>query len=119
MELKIYTDDTFTEVREIKKCDKIKIPYRVAQHVVKLITGMDLKDNDKILHAILDSEEQVTAVVRATFGLRDEDLEFVDFMALGEVAKEIISYVVQKMADMGIRIAGPAENFLTATAATI
>ena len=119
MELKIYTDASMTEVREIKRCARIKIPYRVAQYVVKIISDMDMKDNDKILRTVLESEKQLTAIVQATFGLQDEDLEHVDFMELGDVAKEIITFVVQKMADMGIRIDGPAENFLSATAATI
>ena len=119
MELKIYTDETMTEIREVKTCSRIKIPYRVGQYVINLISNMDLKDNDKVLHAVLDSEKQITAVVQATFGLKDEDLEYVDLMELGDVAKEIVGYVVQKMADMGIRIEGVAENFLTATAATI
>lgn len=104
MKLTIYTDETFCEVREVRERDRMKIPYRVGQHVVNLISTMDLNDEQQIIRSVLDSEEQITAVVRATFGLTDADLDHVDMMELADLGREIIAFVVQKMADMGVSL---------------
>lgn len=102
MELKIYTDETFTVVREVRTAERMRIPYRVGQYVVNVISSLDLNDDQEVLHKVLDSEEQITAVVRATFGLTDEDLDHVDIMELTDLAKEIIAFVVNKMAELGV-----------------
>lgn len=110
MKLTIYTDETFCEVREVRERDRMKIPYRVGQHVVNLISAMDLNDEQQIIRSVLDSEDQITAVVRATFGLSDEDLDHVDAMELADLGREIIAFVVQKMADMGVALEGSDPN---------
>lgn len=101
MQLKIYTDETFTEVREVKECERIKIPYRVGQYVVRLIPTLDLTDDTKVLNQLLESEEYITAIVRATFGLKEADLEYIDILDLTDAAKQIIEYVAGKMAELG------------------
>lgn len=110
MELKIYTDETFTEVREVRTCDRIKVPYRVGQYVVKLIPELDLTDDQKVLNQVLSSEEHITAIVRATFGLKDEDLDFIDMIELGALARQIIEYVAGKMAELGVSVPGADPN---------
>lgn len=110
MKLTIFTDETFCEVREVRERDRMKIPYRVGQHVVNLISTMDLNDEQKIIRSVLDSEEQITAVVRATFGLSDDDLDHVDMMELADLGREIIAFVVQKMADMGVSLEAGSPN---------
>lgn len=102
MKLTIYTDPSFREVREVREVPRIRVPYRVGQHVVKLIQDLDLTDNVAILRKALGTEEQITAVVCATFGLADEDLDCVDAMELADTAKEIVAYVVDKMAELGV-----------------
>ena len=104
MRITIYQDDTYTEIRETREADRLKVPFRVGQYVVNTLSKMDFKDEQKILDAVLDSEEQITKIVKATFGLTDEDLETVDMIELGDVAKEIISFVVSKIAEMGVNI---------------
>lgn len=104
LKLTIYANDTYTDIREERTAQRIKIPYRVAQYVINLIPTLDLRDGDSILRHVLSSEDEITKVVRATFGITDEDLEYVDIVELGDVAKEIVNYVVQKLADMGIRL---------------
>lgn len=113
LKLKVYTDDTYTEVREVREAERIRIPYRVAQYVVNLIPTLDLRDGESILHHVLSSEEEITKVVRATFGLKEDDLEYIDTMELTDVAREITGFVMQKLADMGIRLGGNSENFQT------
>lgn len=113
MKLTIYTDPSFREVREVREVPRIRIPYRVGQHVVNLIANADLTDDQQILRAALGSEAQITAVVCATFGLTDEDLDHVDTMELADTAQEIIDYVVNKMAEMGVSLGGNDPNAQT------
>ena len=110
MKLTIYTDETFCEVREVRERDRMKIPYRVGQHVVNLISTMDLNDEKQIIRSVLESEEHITAVVRATFGLADDDLDHVDMMELADLGREIIAFVVRKMADMGVSLEAGSPN---------
>ena len=104
MKLTIYTDETFTDVREVKECERIKIPYRVGQYVVKLIPALDLNDDQKVLNQVLESEEYITAIIRATFGLKEEDLDYIDIMELTDTAKQIIAFVLNKMAELGVGV---------------
>lgn len=101
MQLNIYTDDTYTTIKETRQRDKIKIPYRVGQYVLEAIRTVDLESDQEILDCLLDSEEQITKVVRATFGLVDEDLDHVDAMELAELVQQIMAFVVQKMGKLG------------------
>lgn len=113
MKLKIYTDDTFTEVREEREVERMKIPYRVSQHVVNILSSVDLDNDKEVLSKVLESEAQITAVVRATFGLTDEDLDGVDTMDLADLAKEIIGFVANKMAELGVSVEGFGPNSQT------
>lgn len=110
MKLTIYTDDAFCDVREVRERDRMKIPYRVGQYVVNMLSSMDINDEQQIIQRVLDSEEQITAVVRATFGLTDNDLDHVDMMELADLGREIIGFVVQKMADMGVSLEADDPN---------
>lgn len=110
MKLTIYTDESFTAVREVREADRMKIPYRVGQYVVNAIAKTGLEDEQKLVKLLLDSEEQLTAVVRATFGLSDEDLNGIDVMELADLGREIIGFVVGKMAEMGVSIGAESPN---------
>lgn len=110
MKLTIYTDPSFREVREVREVPRLRVPYRVGQHIVKLIQNLNLDDNQQILRTALGSEEALTAVVCATFGLADEDLDCVDAMELADTAKEIVAYVVNKMADLGVSFGDDSPN---------
>lgn len=117
MKLHIYTDEAMTEVREIRERDRMKIPYRVGQYVIKAISTTDLNNDQDVLRKVLESEEQITAVVRATFGLSDEDLDHIDLMELADLAREIIGYVVGKIGELGAGVEGDGPN-ATAPATT-
>ena len=116
MKLTIYTDPSFREVREVREVPRIRVPYRVGQHVINLLQGLDLDDNKEILQKALGAEEQITAVVCATFGLADEDLDCVDAMELADTAKEIAAYVLRKFADLGVSLGGDSPNAKTPAA---
>lgn len=108
MKLTIYTDESMTEVREVREVPRMKIPYRTATAVLNMLGDLDLEKMNEtaILGMVLKNERHLTAVVRATFGLAEEDLERVDVVELGDLAREIVAYVVQKMADLGVDLGG-------------
>ena len=101
MRLTIYQDDTFTDIRETRECDKIKIPYRVGQYVINIMGKIDYTDEKQLVDAVLDSEEQITKIVKATFGLTEDDLETVDLAELYETARQIINFVLSKFTELG------------------
>ena len=109
MKLNIYTNDTFTEVKETRECDKIKIPYRVGQYVVNVLANTNLDDDMEVIKKALDSEQQITKIVRATFGLKEEELDNIDIVELTETAQQIVDFVLEKMAEMGLKF-GEGEN---------
>lgn len=104
MKLTIYTDESFSTVREVREVPRMKVPYRTAEAVLALFVDMDLEhmDQSKVLAVVLKNTQLITSVVRATFGLPEEDLPFIDLMELGDLAREIITYVMGKIAELGI-----------------
>lgn len=122
MKLTIYTDESMTEVREVREVPRMKIPYRTATAVMNMLGDLDLENMNEmaILGMVLKNEYHLTRVVRATFGLDESDLDFVDVVEMGDLAKDIVAYVVQKMADLGIDLGGDsdpnAQELATATA---
>lgn len=111
MKLTIYTDESMSAVREVREVARMKIPYRTGQHVINMLENLDLENmsGEAVLGMVLKNEYHLTRVVRATFGLAEEDLECVDVVELGDLAREIVSYVVQKMADLGISLGGDSD----------
>ena len=102
LKLNSYTDETYTEVRETRERERVKIPYSVTKYVLGALQDLDFNDGDKVLRRVLASEEQLTLVVRATFGLTVEDLDFVDTLEMADTATQIINFVIDKMAELGI-----------------
>ncbi len=120
MKLTIYTDGSMTQAREVREVPRMKIPYRTATAVLNMLAGLDLENMNEmaILGMVLNNEKHITAVVRATFGLAEEDLEYIDVVEMGDLAKEIVAYVVQKMADLGVSLGDNDPNAKTLAQAT-
>ena len=120
MKLTIYTDESMTTVREVREVARMKIPYRTSEAVVEMLGDVDLEKMNEmaILGMLLKNWRHITAVVRATFGLAEEDLEYIDTLELTDLAKEIISWVVGKMAEMGVDIGGESAPNAPAQAQT-
>lgn len=111
MKLTIFTDGSMREVREVREVPRMKIPYRTAQHVINMLENLNLDSmsNEAVLGMVLKNEHHLTRVVCATFGLAEEDLECVDVVELGDLAREIVAYVIQKMSDLGISLGGDSD----------
>lgn len=104
MRLTIYADEALATVREVREVPRMKIPYRTAEAVLDLMADIDLEKMTEtaILGMVLKNKHHLTAVVRATFGLSEEDLALVDICELGDLAREIVGFVVNKMAELGV-----------------
>ena len=101
MKLTIFTDESLTTVREEREVPRMKVPYRTADAVLDMLADIDFHNVDeyKIISLVLKNKKHLTTVVCATFGLSEEDLACIDIMELGDLAKEIVRYVVEKIAE--------------------
>ena len=102
MKLRIYTDEYLGTVQEERVVEELKIPYRTADAVLDALSDLDLEkvDEYKILSVVLKNKHHITTVVRATFGLSEEELGRVNILELGALAKEIIQYVMGQVAQL-------------------
>lgn len=109
MKLKIYTDESLTQVREEREVPRMKVPYRTADAVLDMLSDLDFENLDeyKVINLVLKNKKHLTTVVRATFGLTEDDLACIDLLELGDLAREIIRFVVEKMAELGVGESGP------------
>lgn len=106
MKLTIYTDASLAMEREVREVTRMKVPYRTADAVLDMLAALDLENMNeyKVLALVLRNKHHLTTVVRATFGLAEEDLECIDLMELGDLAREIIRFVLEKMAELGLDV---------------
>lgn len=109
MKLTIFTDESLTQVREVREVHRMKVPYRTADAVLDMLSDLDFENLDeyKVINLVLKNKKHLTTVVRATFGLSEEDLACIDLLELGDLAREIIRFVVEKMAELGVGESGP------------
>jgi hypothetical protein len=103
LELKIYKDEFLTEVQETRKVEGMKIPYRTADAVTDMLADLDLDKMSEmaVFGMVLKNKHHITTVVRATFGLSDDELARVDIMEMYGLAKQIVQYVMGQMATLG------------------
>lgn len=103
LQLKIYTDEYLTEVQEVRKVEAMKIPYRTADAVLDMLADIDFSkvDEYKVISLVLKNKQHITTVVRATFGLSEDDLGRINIMDLGDLAKQIVQHVLGQMATLG------------------
>ena len=102
MKLTIYTDESMAEVREVREVPRMKIPYRTSEAVTDMLADVDLEkmNNTALLGMLIINRHHITAVVRATFGLTEGDLNCVDTMELLDVGKEIVKWVLDEIAKL-------------------
>ena len=103
LRLTIYKDEYMTEVQEIRQVEAMKIPYRTADAVLDLLADIDFSNVDeyKVINLVLKNKKHITTVVRATFGLSEDELGRINIMDLYGLAKEIVQYVLGQMATLG------------------
>lgn len=103
LELKIYKDEYLTEVQETRKVDGLRIPYRTADAVLDMLAEMDFEhvNEYKVINLVLKNKHHITTVVRATFGLTEDELARVNIMDMYGIAKDIVHYVMGQMEALG------------------
>lgn len=99
--LKVYEDDTLEKVEKEYTAEKIKIPYRVGLSVIKSLDEIDLDDEMEILQVVTGNVDKLDKIVKATFHVRDEELERVDMGELISTIKELYSWVMEKTKQLG------------------
>ena len=102
LKLNIYADEYLTTVQETRTVQAMKIPYRTADAVLDMLADMDFANVDeyKIINVVLKNKHHVTTIVRATFGLSEDELGRINIMELYDLAKEIVQYVLGQMATL-------------------
>ena len=113
--LNIYTDETLTEVARVVESDRLKIPYRVVTYVANQLEVLDVTNEDDIFRLITSSTDEVEKVIKATFGLTDNDLDYVDAMELGTVGMELYKWVIEKMNSIKAKNGGGKNLVMTAS----
>lgn len=113
--LNVYKDDSFTEIKRTCEADRLRVPYRVAMYVAQTLDkAEDITDEKQILKVITSSSEQVTKIIKATFGVSESELETVDVGEMYEVVTELYGYVVEKFSALrgggGPNMGTAAEN---------
>lgn len=101
LKLNVYTNDEFTEIKRTCEADRLRVPYRVAMYVARTLDEVgDITDEKQILKVATGSSEQVTKIIKATFGVSDTELETVDIGEMYEVAMELYRYAVEKFSSL-------------------
>ena len=95
--LNIYTDDSLTDVKRVAEADRLKIPYRVAMYIGQSLENVDIKNDNDLLNFVTGSLDKLDKIIKATFGVTDIELECIDVMELGVVAKELYAWGVDKL----------------------
>ena len=102
MELKIvvYTDDTLSVVKRVVEADRLKIPYRVTGYLMKSMENLSLDDKEGLFNFITGNTEVLDKIIKATFGVTDNELECIDTTELVSVGMEIYSWGIEKIKNM-------------------
>ena len=95
--LNIYTDETLTEVKRIAEADRLKIPYRVAIYIGQSLDKLDVKNDNDLLNFIGENIDKVDKIIKATFGVSELELDYIDAGELGAVAVELYKWGIEKI----------------------
>lgn len=97
LKLTVYTDDTLTEVKKEVEADRLKIPYRVTGYLMQSMENLRLDDKEGIFNFITGNTEQLDKIIKATFGITDNDLACIDTAELISVGMELYQWGVEKI----------------------
>ena len=97
LKLNVYKDDTLTELDREVTADKLKIPYRVAMYVIQSLDDIDLDNETDVLKLLTSNVDKVDKIIKATFGLNDDELECIDAAELVATAKELYQWAIGKV----------------------
>lgn len=98
--LKVYTDETLTEVKRVAEADKVKIPYRVAMYIISSLESVDIKNNEDLIKFVGCSADKLDKVVKATFRVSEQELDCVDAADLIPVGVDLYKWALEKISEL-------------------
>lgn len=97
MILKIYTDESLTELKREAETDKLKIPYRVSIAIIKSLDDVNIKNENDLLNFVTKNIDKLDKIIKATFGVSETELDCIDTLELIELVKEIYAWTIEKV----------------------
>ena len=97
LNLNIYTDESLTEVKRVVEADKLKIPYRTAIYLISSLDNTDIKNDNDLIKFVGGSIGRLDKIIKATFGVSENELDCIDAGELGAVALELYKWAMDKI----------------------
>lgn len=100
LQLTVYTNDTLVDVKRVVEADRLKIPYRVTGYLMASMENLSLDDKEGLFNFITGNTDQLDKIIKATFGVTDNELDCIDTAELIGVGMEIYSWGIEKIKNM-------------------
>lgn len=100
LHLTVYTDDSLSEIKREVEADELKIPYRVAGYLMRSMENLSLEDEERLFNFVAGNTEVLDKIIKATFGVTENELECINATELVTVGKDIYLWVVDKIKNM-------------------
>ena len=97
LRLKIYTDDTLRVVKREEVADRVKIPYRVSVYIGQSLDSLDIDNQNDLIQFVSKNLDKLDKIIKATFGVTDEELECIDTADLIGVGTELYKWGIDKI----------------------
>ena len=95
--LNIDQDESLTEVKRVVEADSLKIPYRVAMYLIQSLDNINLDSQDDLLKFITGNIDKMDKIIKATFGVTENELDCIDAGELINTLKELYKWGVEKI----------------------
>ncbi len=96
LSLTIYANEEFTEVKRIVETDELKIPYKVTKYIAEVLQNVNTADTDALYNIVINSMDKVEKIIKATFGVSNTELEYIDTMEIVDMAMKLIKWAKSK-----------------------
>lgn len=100
LQLTVYTNDTLVDVKRVVEADRLKIPYRVTGYLMKSMENLSLDDKEGLFNFITGNTEALDKIIKATFGVTDNELDCIDTAELVSVGMEIYQWGIEKIKNL-------------------
>lgn len=97
LKLTIYEDDTLQKVKRTVEADRLKIPYRVSIFLLQSIENETVNTDNELIAFVTNNLDKLEKVVKATFGVTDEELGCVDTTEMIAMIVAIYKWGLEKV----------------------
>lgn len=101
LKLTVYEDDSYSNVKRTAEADELVVPYKVAMWALENIDELDLKDGASVMRFVSSNTDKIEKILKATFKVTNSELECVNAMEVIKTVKELYSWVMDKVNDLG------------------